>query len=660
MSTLQENLDAIKLDKDTNLKPENLKKGVTCLGVTGIYEGSGGGTVEGVKQFSTIEEMNNSAGNKEGDLAVVYRSEVQNATVDSKFQVATFPDTVVLDTAITSSVEVRYRAVDSSKMFDCWGQLDSSRFMMDCYSDSAGEIRIQYTSSDGITYTRTDTTGNPVDFGTKIYYERTEMWNDAIGKFIQVGVSTFEGLYSFGPFDSGEPELFDISKTQITSNKIIPAYTYTESISVKVIQEIVSLLKTKYNAGSQVDFTLSVDPSTNMAYIYARVIDRTSYLEFQECGTIFTSNNLKYVEVYTSTINNYKRYDYNLAEKSITENTVSAAITVDSTYSGIPLLGTLVCNCIGPSVRFSNYPVFRVINDGSTIDSVIVAAKHHMISQYNIAPTQLTTVANDVYKSIFFGKKGVETGILTENISNSFADNNAEIYNKIKNAYENMEPRVLTDSNKTINKNIYFIPVKKDGTVLLDTSNVTKMNSMFGGCTNLTEIPLLNTSNVTSMNGMFSRCTNLTEIPLLNTSNVTNMNSMFGDCTSLITIPLLDTSNVTDMRYMFQDCTSLTAIPLLDTSKVTNMRYMFYGCTNLTTIPLLDTGKVTYMDNMFQNCTSLSDESLNNILAMCKNATSYSDTKTLAYIGLTEEQANRCKTLSNYSAFTTAGWTTGY
>lgn len=32
---LQENLDAILLDKNTNLKPENLKAGVTCLGVEG-------------------------------------------------------------------------------------------------------------------------------------------------------------------------------------------------------------------------------------------------------------------------------------------------------------------------------------------------------------------------------------------------------------------------------------------------------------------------------------------------------------------------------------------------------------------------------------------------------------------------------------------------
>ena len=35
---LQENLDAILLDKNTNLKPENLKQGITCLGVIGTLE----------------------------------------------------------------------------------------------------------------------------------------------------------------------------------------------------------------------------------------------------------------------------------------------------------------------------------------------------------------------------------------------------------------------------------------------------------------------------------------------------------------------------------------------------------------------------------------------------------------------------------------------
>lgn len=34
--------------------------------------------------------------------------------------------------------------------------------------------------------------------------------------------------------------------------------------------------------------------------------------------------------------------------------------------------------------------------------------------------------------------------------------------------------------------------------------------------------------------------------------------------------------------------------------------------------------------------------------------------KIYKYIGLTSDQANICKILSNYSAFTLAGWTTGY
>ena len=195
---------------------------------------------------------------------------------------------------------------------------------------------------------------------------------------------------------------------------------------------------------------------------------------------------------------------------------------------------------------------------------------------------------------------------------------------------------------------------------LLDTSAVTNMSSMFYNCTSLTTISQLDTSAVTNMGSMFYNCTSLTTIPLLDTSKVTNMNSMLCGCTSLTTIPLLDTSKVTNMNSMFSVCTSLTEIPLIDTSKVTSMSYMFSGCTSLTEIPLIDTSKVTSMDRMFKNCTSLSNDSLNNILAMLINATSYTRTKTLKSIGLSETQATTCTTLSNWSACEAAGWTTGY
>ena len=89
------------------------------------------------------------------------------------------------------------------------------------------------------------------------------------------------------------------------------------------------------------------------------------------------------------------------------------------------------------------------------------------------------------------------------------------------------------------------------------------------------------------------------------------------------------------------------------------MKYVFDGCTSLETIPLLDTSNTNNMSGIFRGCTNLSDESLNNILQMCINATKISN-KTLSNLGLTSSQADKCKTLSNYSAFTSAGWTTGY
>ena len=72
---LQENLDAILLDKNTNLKPENLKEGVTCLGIegtmnSGIDTSDANATandivrdktayVNGEKITGTIQEMRN-------------------------------------------------------------------------------------------------------------------------------------------------------------------------------------------------------------------------------------------------------------------------------------------------------------------------------------------------------------------------------------------------------------------------------------------------------------------------------------------------------------------------------------------------------------------------------------------------------------------------
>ena len=272
---------------DGNITPENIKKNINILGVTGTleegtqinnqdkeitengtytadegYTGLGTVTVNvpstgdvPVKLFETQEAMQADTTAKEGDLAVVYRNEVKNATVDSKFQTAIFPQTVVLDTAMTDYVDIMYRPVDSSAMFDCFGQLDSSGFMMDCYTEN-GSVRIQYESSDGITYTRTDTTGNPVDFGTEIYYYRTEQWNDAIGKFIQAGGMYFEGLYEYTKDENKLvfPTLASVSYNIDSTKLQFNGETINTIYDVSVIKEIIAKMNseiTNFNTSKQ-------------------------------------------------------------------------------------------------------------------------------------------------------------------------------------------------------------------------------------------------------------------------------------------------------------------------------------------------------------------------------------------------------------------------
>ena len=149
------------------------------------------------------------------------------------------------------------------------------------------------------------------------------------------------------------------------------------------------------------------------------------------------------------------------------------------------------------------------------------------------------------------------------------------------------------------------------------------------------------------------------------TSELTSMCCMFYWCNMLQTINLnnWDTSNVEDMSSMFEYC-GVNELDLsnFDVSNVTDMTAMFGHCSSLQTINFnnWNPSSVEDMWGMFENCSSLSNETLNDILLICINATAYEGTKTLEEIGLSSSQATTCQGLSNYQAFLDAGWTTGY
>ncbi len=128
------------------------------------------------------------------------------------------------------------------------------------------------------------------------------------------------------------------------------------------------------------------------------------------------------------------------------------------------------------------------------------------------------------------------------------------------------------------------------GMEYLNTSEVTTMNSMFGGCKSITNLDLshFNTSKVTNMEAMFNTCHKLKEINLrgFDTSNVTSMQIMFKGCDVLETLNLgsFNTSNATSMGMMFDNCCMLKTIYVGDGWSVANASCfgMFTGCVNLT------------------------------------------------------------------------------
>ena len=165
----------------------------------------------------------------------------------------------------------------------------------------------------------------------------------------------------------------------------------------------------------------------------------------------------------------------------------------------------------------------------------------------------------------------------------------------------------------------------------------------FGGLEQIIGLKKINTTKIKSMEDMFLTCSALKELDLsgFETSNVTNMSSMFSNCGSLKTLDLnnFDTSNVTNMSYMFNWCNSLETLD----------------------VSTFNIGKVSNMSHMFSTCSELSEESLNGILKMLStvNALSAANRK-LKVIGLTQLQAEKCTTLSNWNLAEAAGWTTGY
>ena len=169
----------------------------------------------------------------------------------------------------------------------------------------------------------------------------------------------------------------------------------------------------------------------------------------------------------------------------------------------------------------------------------------------------------------------------------------------------------------------------------------------------------LDTSKQTTLN----LATAITEIDVLDCSSATTLKSAFENNSSIKSINRVIAPNATIATTMFNKCFNLVTAPEIDTSNFTAMNGMFTQCSKMVNVPVYDWSNVTTLWNIFLNCVALSDESLNNILAMCLTVTDkYTDgngEKTLKNIGLSSAQMGRCMKLSNWQAVLNAGWKRG-
>ena len=179
--------------------------------------------------------------------------------------------------------------------------------------------------------------------------------------------------------------------------------------------------------------------------------------------------------------------------------------------------------------------------------------------------------------------------------------------NMFKHSSQIREINLINTSNVTNGQDAFYGCSNLVKITGLDTSSMTITHQMFYGCNKLMDLPKINLQSCTRTSSMFYGCNSIIRFDndIINTSGVTNMQSMFGYCSNLIEIPSdFNTDSATNMLYMFQTTSNLKTIPSINTSNITSGYYMFRQ-SGIEEIPDLDTSNITDSREMFGYCSRL-------------------------------------------------------
>lgn len=659
-------VNAVTANIDNNIIADNIKKDISILGVTGTYEGSGGGGSDKYKVFSSLEAMFSTQA-EIGDRGIVSGTRYdiyKPGNVLSKMKIV---DQVVLDQAITEQEYLDFMPEDSSSQVYASTSLDSSNMHfsigidMDMYD-------INYTSSDGITY-------NLVSANKTSYDPETgEQTTTPLPTIWELPVNLIANLeYVYGPYEDifqfiyTEDEFCDgIYIYGTTSKNVFPAY-YNIDESAKTYQykplDITDIInKWRYNE-YYMKYVYKQSNATSGLVVKSLNNNRPAIVDLYCSEGVYTfssghvGNTPCMIVSTTSPNRTIHKITWDLQNDTCTLSTVTFSQKFESGSTSLYFVENLESTDyfvgIQTPEQYEQIDGFNVIPRATIysrkVSTIGGSSTTYSFSKPSTAEANITTwlpyiTGTDATKfDIIKGKKAFSNnGMLVGNIStdnikeNFFIDETSAIYAELQTKLDNIDsPIILRDDNASLRflNSCYFLPARSNGEPLYDFNNITLNSSFISGNPNIRCIGDINLPNINSGWDLFARCYNLRTIGNVVLGNQVNkLTWCFEECdirkiksitapnveglTGLLArnpnltyegLPVINVKSFTDCGAMFQGCTSLTEVRSdYDFSNSTSLASIFEGCTNLVNIPSsLTFEKCDYPSKAFCNCSNL-------------------------------------------------------
>ena len=656
----QVQVKGVTSDIDSNIVPENIKKDVTILGVTGTHEGGGAGEV---KLFATKEEMRTDNTAQEGDLAIVYNENATtNFTPTAETQVVTFPSTIILPTQVET--ETILTGTDntlitlSSSNFQFRPNMPEDILLINLPFDTSQhpDFIIIFNNNNG----RYQVAYPTVDYQTPFYYYATEeemnghgfeYWAKDDTERIPIGLTNDNNLKwnyynleldatewnamatssgnqvktSNSSIEYGELLYSSVDILDINGNVYYKAQPYATYSSVDGINYSLTV-----NSTSQItlDTTFSITDTENWKdeIGYFIQIEQNSPLELYEY------NGIEWVFVPTQNNTPFQGIKQFSTEAEMNADTTAEEGNLAVVYRA----GTGNINA-NSQIHSITFPETVALPEEVTSNSVSylgpVEDYIRLDGEIDLRPSYCRII--------------IETDSATCNVFYNSSDGINYVRTDGEEIFE-IGTLAYLSSLETWNENMgYFMQVSTDyfgGLFRYD-----------GGAWGLAPTQLTANAHYIYQRSYYSEygveTGTLDKTENLNGFELAMRMSIWDKFSRL----------QCSETFLYGACHDwkMRSIPPIDITMATDISYMFVNCINLESVPQLDISNVIYFWNMFQNCPKLTDESLNNIMAMCINVRNPWDT-TLLYVGLSSEQATRCQSLPNYQALLDAGWTTGY